>query len=178
MFDRRGVKAHERNCEWEDYDGYHPSVDAEDVGDLRDQPDAILGSDPNDSGGDPSDGAGDGGTPERVDPDVTQSQETDTPDSGAPASRADGGPRSPPTPATTTSSSDAGDQDVVDDADQLPERFVDVDEYLEEIRREDPDGVHVDKLQVLLREYDVVDVVATDDERIAAYRFEEVPTRG
>lgn len=82
----------------------------------------------------------------------------------------DGGRRAPPQPSI-----DVDDQD--DDpsgVDELPDRFVPVEDYVD--RKSRRDDVDADRLRDALEGYDVVDTESYNGDRIEAYTLDEVPT--
>lgn len=82
--------------------------------------------------------------------------------------RTDGGPMEPPAPTVV-------EDDQEDDAgDELPDRYVDVDEYIALVDAEPDADVDTDVLREELAEYDVVDVEETTRGSIAAYSREDV----
>lgn len=161
-FDRRGVNAHEMNCRFEGRD-------------LR-----ILPQE--DSGGDPPE---DTPTPESPEsPDGTHGGVEDsppTPNGGVEKpTRADGGPglglEGPPAPSSPEPTpSSGGGEAGARSVDDLPDRFVDVDEFVAEVRSR-AEHVDADALEDHLAEFDVVDTEETDEERIAAFTLDEVRT--
>jgi hypothetical protein len=96
-------------------------------------------------------------------PDPTESP---PPEAGDQEASTDGGRAAPPEPELE----DDGDDPV--DVDNLPDRYVPVDDYVDrKSRREDVDG---DRLREQLAEFDVVDVDSYTGDRIEAYRLEEL----
>jgi hypothetical protein len=84
----------------------------------------------------------------------------------------DGGPQAPPTPDVDVQDDDGDDGPTT--ADDLPDRYVPVDEYIETVRERAGHLVDVDKLADQLSDKDVVDVEETTAEHIAAYSIDEV----
>jgi hypothetical protein len=81
----------------------------------------------------------------------------------------DGGRRAPPQPSI-----DVDDQEDEQDVDDLPDRFVPVEDYVD--RKSRRDDVDADRLRDALAEYDVVDTESYTGDRIEAYTLDEVPT--
>lgn len=162
FYSDRGIKAHRANCPLKGTEYFVRRPDSADV----------------DSGGDPPEDGGPPTEPESSDdvgPDPsshTHPPEGDThpPDDGNPEpATTDGGRRAPPMPEIDVDDSD-DDRDVLE---ELPDRFVPVDEYVAEVNREIGSD-HADELAQELEGFDVVDVVATDETTVVAYPLEEV----
>lgn len=76
-YTKRGIISHRRNCDWQDYDGWHPAADgdpssaegddppfgegADPLSDEGAEPDDVEGADPLDEGSNPSETRTDGG---------------------------------------------------------------------------------------------------------------------
>lgn len=80
----------------------------------------------------------------------------------------DGGPRDPPAPDVQDDvDDDPGDPDV----DDLPDRYMPVEEYLAELEESDAD---VGALEERLADYDVVDLQASSARELSAHTLQEV----
>jgi len=162
VFSRRGIIAHSRNCDRDeplldpDRDARHPS--------LRDDEDT---PDPNDTG----DGESEDGVAEGVSVRDTPTPNSHTTDpngepDGDQDATTDGGRATPPEPELE----DGADDPV--DVDDLPDRYVPVEDYVDrKSRREDVDG---DRLREQLSDFDVVDVDSYTGDRIEAYTLDEL----
>lgn len=165
VFSRRGIIAHSRNCDRDEplldphRNARHPS--------LRDDEDA---SDPNDTDEPkPNHGVAEGvsvrdtSTPNSHTNDPSGESSEDVEDQEA---TTDGGRSAPPEPDL-----EGGTDDPVD-VDDLPDRYVPVEDYVDrKSRREDIDG---DRLREHLSEFDVVDVDSYTGDRIEAYTLDEL----
>lgn len=90
------------------------------------------------------------------------------PDSPEQSTATDGGRQSPPVPDL-----EDVDDDPDDDVDDLPDRYVPVEDYVD-AASDDLDADETRQLREALDEYDVVDVEATTEENIVAYPIDEV----
>ena len=118
-------------------------------------------------GGPPGDspaGEGPGSTPDGKGPTPSEGD-----DPGPESVETDGGPIEPPTRDVV----DEQENDTPASAEELPERYVSVERYLETIDEELPDEV-VDAIEDAVEGYDVVDVEQTTSESIQALHFDEV----
>jgi hypothetical protein len=153
FYSDRGIKAHRANCplKGEDYWVRRPdSLEDGEGGDAPDDAGAPVETESNDDVG--------------PDPSTHTSPPSDSGEATT-----DGGRRAPPQPSIDVD--DDEDDDPVD-VDDLPDRFVPVEDYVErKSRREDVDG---DRLAERLEDYDVVDVESYTGDRIEAYTLEEV----
>jgi hypothetical protein len=123
----------------------------------EDRGESLTGADH--QGSDTQDGEGTPPDPEAVDP-TSEGRDVAT----------DGGPRDPPVPDVQE------EVDVVDDdpdqtVDDLPDRYIPVDEYLDELQGSDVD---VDALEYELEPFDVVDLENTGAREVRAHTIEEV----
>ena len=84
----------------------------------------------------------------------------------------DGGPRPPPEPDVDVDDQEDKDDDPVESVDDLPDRYVSVDEIIDELAS--VEHVNGDALRRRLSRFDVVDVKETTTDEVAAYRFEEI----
>lgn len=163
VYSRRGIIAHSRNCDRDeplldpDRDARHPS--------LRDDEDAPNPNDTDEP--EPTDGVADGvsvrdtSTPNSHTTDASGESGENVDDQEA---TTDGGRAAPPEP-------ELEDDDPVD-VDNLPDRYVPVEHYVDrKSRREDIDG---DRLRKQLSEFDVVDVDSYTGERIEAFTLDEL----
>jgi hypothetical protein len=165
VFSRRGIIAHSRNCDRDeplldpDRDARHPS--------LRDDEDAPNPNDIDEP--ESNDGVAEGVSVRNT---PTPNSHTTDPsgesggDVGDQEATTDGGRAAPPEPEL-----DDGTDDPVD-VDDLPDRYVPVEDYVDrKSRREDVDG---DRLREQLSEFDVVDVDSYTGDRIEAFTLDEL----
>lgn len=100
--------------------------------------------------------------------DITES--TDPP---AQTATTDGGPerQTPPTPEVTETTNEP----EIESADDLPDRYVATDSYVDAARGQGLSDDRAAKLAETLAPFDVVDVEQTTDTNLAAYELSEVP---
>lgn len=157
FFDQRGIKAHELHCRFRGRDVR--ILPLEKSG--GDPPESALGPEPPES----PDGTGGGVSDSGGDPNAGVEKPT----------RADGGPglglEGPPADESATSS--AGTETSRPTVDELPDRYVEVEAYVAEVRERAP-AVDAEALRSQLAQFDVVDVEETTEESIAAYTLDEV----
>jgi hypothetical protein len=167
-FSSRGIFAHEDSCKLKG-EPYRVQPERE-AGEGTDDGTLPTGVEsPDDSGG----GLPDGYPPE----DDVSEDPTGSGTSPTDADATDGGPGLGLTPPSSggadTSGADPSGTSSTPTVDELPDRYVSVDEYLEAVDAKDH-AVDVGALREQLAEYDVVDVQETSEEHIAAYTLEEV----
>lgn len=167
-FSSRGIFAHEENCKLKG-EPYRVQPDRDDAEGTDDGTSPDGPESPDDSGG----GLPDGYPPEddvSDDPSGSGTSPTD-------AVATDGGPGLGLTPPSSggadTSRADPSGTSSTPTVDELPDRYVAVDAYLEAVDEEDH-AVDVGALREHLQEYDVVDVQETSEEHIVAYTLGEV----
>jgi len=140
-----GITIHEENCDLEDVDAMLVELESR-----EDRGESLTGADP--QGSDPQDGEGVASTSEGRDV------------------ATNGGPRDPPEPDVQEDVDDV-DDDPDQTVDDLPDRYITVDEYLEALHGSDVD---VDALEDELEPFDVVDLENTGAREVRAHTIEEV----
>lgn len=177
-FSDRGVKAHESHCFLEGRE--YRIIPPEDAEEGMGEPPNADGVPPDDTGPPQPEGAGVTQDPEPQPPEEYDGEgDVDVDDQdGAELEdvATDGGGlglEGPPETSSSSSASTSSRDPTGPTVDDLPDRYVSVEEYLEAVR-EETHGVDVDELAEHLEEYDVVDVEETTEEKIAAYPIEEV----
>jgi hypothetical protein len=168
-FRNDGIRPHEEYCDRRGKDPLQPILSPEDVtGDTPAEEGGDLGGeapDPTPEGEglspDEGDGPGDAGDDQEV---ATDGAGLGL--SGPPRASSNDTAPSNATPSERTKPS-------VMSADQLPDRYVAVDRYLEEVEDRAGGVVNVDVLREQLSDYDIVDVDATTEDNIVAYTLDE-----
>ena len=149
-YSSRGIIPHERNCDRDE-----PIIDPDEPV-LRDDAEGDAAS-PSPDRDDPPDG-------ESVDPSDDGGVSSET---GPTEVVSDGGSRAPPVP-------DGGSSSKPKSVDELGDRYVPCQDYLDTLREPDVPKEIVDALEDDLSEHDVVDVEETTEESVAAYSLEDV----
>jgi len=146
-FRNDGIRPHEQHCNRRDKDPFQPIRGESEP---RDEPQPEESDPTPDSEGVT---ASDGESP-------GQAVET-----REPATEGGTGPMEPPTPTV---------EPATDDSDELPERYVEIDDYLEAARERGLSEEQISQLRDSLEEYDLVDTQTTTAESVTALNMEDV----